>query len=211
MTIQKFLHSCLLITEKGERLVVDPGGWSSPVKEIGGVNVIVITHEHQDHFNLEKIKEFLALQTATIISNGSVAKLLAAENIPCTVVEGGDTHTTGTFVIRGIAAPHATLPVAAPLNVAYVLNETLLVTGDSFNFEMPPSVRVLTLPIAAPWGTATEAVHKALALRPAHVIPVHEGVLNPAFAPRVIQMCGNVLTAAGINYHPLTPGETLEV
>lgn len=211
MKIQKFLHSCLLIEEAGERLVVDPGGWSSPVKDIGGVNVIVITHEHQDHLNIDKIKEFLSLNAATIVSNPGVAKLLSAENIPCTIVEGGGSITIGAFTISGVTAPHGALPVPTPINVAYTINQKLFVTGDSLDFEMPKEARVLTLPVVAPWGTVTEAVNKALALKPEHIIPVHEAVLNPTFAPRIIQMVGGALSAAGIQYHPLALGETLEI
>ena len=211
MKIQKFLHSCLRIEEAGERMVIDPGGWSGPVTEIGAVDLIVITHEHQDHYNLEKIKEFLTLRPATIISNSGVAKLLAAENIPCTIVEGGAAVTIGAFTILGVAAPHGNLPVPTPINVAYLINKVLLVTGDSFAFDLPEGAQILTLPVAAPWGTVTEAVNKALSLKPKHVIPVHEAVLNPVFAPRIVQMAGNVLSAAGISYHALAPGDTFEI
>ncbi len=211
MKIQKFLHSCLSVEIQGQRIVIDPGGWSSPAAEIGAADVILITHEHQDHFNVQKIKDLLTLRQATIIANESITKLLAAEGITARIIEGGQTMTMREFTIEAITAPHGDLPVPKPHNIGYLINKTLFAPGDSFAFTLTETPRVIALPIAAPWGTTTRAVELGLSLKPAHIIPVHEQVLRADFIPRVMAMCGKAFEGAGIGFHPLQPGESLEV
>jgi L-ascorbate metabolism protein UlaG (beta-lactamase superfamily) len=211
MKIQKFLHSCLLAEENSQRLLIDPGGWSSSASEIGAVDVIVITHEHQDHFDIPKIKELLALKKAPIITNSSIVKLLAAEGIESIALEGGQTTTIGAFTIDAIEASHGDLPVPKPINVGYIINKTLFTPGDSFDFKLSSIPSVLALPVAAPWGTTTRAVELALELKPQHIIPVHDAVLNPEFAPRILEMIGGIFEKAGLKFHPLKSGEILEI
>jgi L-ascorbate metabolism protein UlaG (beta-lactamase superfamily) len=211
MKIQKFLHSCLSVELNGQRIIIDPGGWSSPTTEIGAADIILITHEHQDHFSVQKVKELLALRQATIIANESITKLLADEGVIALTIEDGQTMTMGEFTIEAITAPHGDLPVPKPHNNGYLINKTLFTPGDSFTFTLTETPRAIALPIAAPWGTTTRAVELGLALKPMHIIPVHEQVLRPDFIPRVMAMCGKVFTGAGIDFHPLQPGETLEV
>lgn len=211
MKIQKFLHSCLVTEIHGQRLVIDPGAWSSTPDIIGAVDVIIITHEHPDHFHLPSIKGLLALRKAIIVTNSSIKKLLTAEGIESMVLEGGQTETIGAFTIDAITAPHGNLPVPKPINVGYIINKTLFSPGDSFAFDVPNLPPVLALPITAPWGTTTEAVALGLKLKPKYIIPVHEQVYNQSFMPKIFVMCGELFKNAGIEFHVLKPGEELSV
>src|ERR1700722_444774 len=106
MNITKLGHCCLVleINEAGQgatpgasaptiKILTDPGTFTTePVKGVTGINIILITHEHGDHFHVESIQEVLKNNpTAIVVSNSAVAQLLAEKNIPCTVV--GDTQS----------------------------------------------------------------------------------------------------------------------
>lgn len=56
MKITKFAHSCLLIEVAGAKILTDLGSWNPEIPEVSGLNAILITHEHTDHFDIEKLK-----------------------------------------------------------------------------------------------------------------------------------------------------------
>jgi L-ascorbate metabolism protein UlaG (beta-lactamase superfamily) len=62
MKITKIGHCCLLIEEKGLRILTDPGAWSEAQNELKNIQLILITHEHQDHFYLDSLKQVLKKQ-----------------------------------------------------------------------------------------------------------------------------------------------------
>ncbi|HZX00938.1 MAG TPA: MBL fold metallo-hydrolase, partial [Candidatus Paceibacterota bacterium] len=59
MKVTKFGHCCLLIEENGLRVLTDPGVYSEAQNEVTGINVVLITHEHQDHFHLDSMREII--------------------------------------------------------------------------------------------------------------------------------------------------------
>ena len=90
MKITKYVHSCLIIEEKGKTVLIDPGSYTAQenalkADELKKPDYILITHEHNDHMHLPLIKEILAKFPKTkIISNNSVAGILAKEGIKAT-------------------------------------------------------------------------------------------------------------------------------
>ena len=50
MQLVKREHACLVLTQSGDTLVVDPGSFTLPLDDLRGVVAIVITHEHPDHW-----------------------------------------------------------------------------------------------------------------------------------------------------------------
>src|ERR1700690_2016484 len=89
MKITKIGHCCLLIEEGGKRILTDPGSYSTGQDELKDIDLVIISHEHQDHLHVDSVKKIFANNPqAKIISNSAVAKILSAENIACEVVEG---------------------------------------------------------------------------------------------------------------------------
>ena len=90
MHITKFGHCCMLIEERGTRIITDPGRHSTQQNELTNIDAIVITHEHQDHVHMESLKILLKQNpNATVITSTSVGVLLEKERIVYSLVEHG--------------------------------------------------------------------------------------------------------------------------
>ncbi len=218
MKIQKFLHSCLLVEENGKRLLIDPGNWSFGEKLltidiVPPVDAILITHSHQDHFAPQIIKQFIARDGCAVYGNSELVKLLVEQGIAANEIAIPQTIDIGGIKVSSTQGPHGRLPFPQVLNNGFWISERFFTPGDCHTFELniTKTPEILALPIMAPWGTFTEAVEIALRLKPKHVIPVHDKVIADYFAPRLIAAMGDFLTKAGIAFHPLQPGEVLEV
>ena len=60
MKITKFGHCCLSVEERGVRILVDPGNYTSGQNEAKGIHIVLITHhEHRDHLDMESLKRVL--------------------------------------------------------------------------------------------------------------------------------------------------------
>src|SRR5438477_6122337 len=108
MKITKYGHCCMLIEESKLRILTDPGAYSTSQNEVKGIDLILITHEHQDHFHVESLKKVLENNpNAKIITNSSVGKLLEAEHIPFEVVAENDKNDSHGVLIEGYGHKHA--------------------------------------------------------------------------------------------------------
>ncbi len=214
MKIQKLLHSCLLIEEKGKRILVDPGDYSFAEKlitpeSLKPIDAIFITHNHSDHCDIDAIRK---IQPAQIFGSKSTVATLSAAGITAEVIVPGQTVMIGEVSVLGITAPHdPRLTAPAPESVGYIIGGKLLHPGDSFNFETNHPYEVLALPIAAPWMVRKEAIDLAITLKPVHVIPVHDGMLKDFAARATSTLVKKILEQASIQLHPLQPTDTFEI
>lgn len=56
MDLTKFTHACVRLDDGDRRLVIDPGAFSEVEQALDGVDAVLITHEHADHIDVEKLK-----------------------------------------------------------------------------------------------------------------------------------------------------------
>ncbi len=63
MKIKKIGHCCLVIEINGKRIMTDPGSFINRTGKNWKqcIDLILYTHEHQDHYHLETLKEFLKI------------------------------------------------------------------------------------------------------------------------------------------------------
>ncbi|MEK7125491.1 MAG: MBL fold metallo-hydrolase [Patescibacteria group bacterium] len=211
MKITKLGHCCLVIEEKGLKILTDPGAWTTAQNEVKDIDVILITHEHADHLHVESVKTILVNNPpAKIVTNSAVAKILSAENIVCEIVEHGQSTSVKDILFEGWGEKHADIyPSITPVqNTGYFIGQRLFYPGDALYNPQKP-VDILALPVAGPWLKISEAVDYAKAVKPQICFPVHDGMLKITgpfhFLPE------KELTPLGIKFVVIKEGESQEL
>ncbi len=217
MQLTKYIHSCVLLEEAGEKLLFDPGKFSfneGLVKPeiFSDVSTIVITHSHPDHVEVEALKQIVAQSGAIVVANSKVAANLQAQNIPVTIMEEGS-QQFGGFTLQAIPTKHE--PILAeelPPVTAFLVNNRVLNPGDSFQpslfgFE---GVELLILPVMAPWLTELAVFDFARRMKPRQVIPVHDGYAKDFFIKLRYDNYIPYFDQENIKFHPLSkPGDAI--
>lgn len=212
MKITKLGHCAMVVEEGGVRLLTDPGNFTDAQNTLTGLDGIVITHEHADHFHVESVKAVVANNpNVIIVTNSAVAALLQKEGITANVQVAGDGQSAEVkgIKIEGFGRDHALIygDMGTCENTGYFIGGTLYFPGD--NFHQPgKKVDVLALPVAGPWMKIGEAIDFAKAVAPRVAFGVHDGMIVPpfrAFVGRIFQMF-----VPGMEYVALADGESRE-
>ena len=201
MQLTHFGHSCLLASftqSSGPATTVlfDPGTFSHGFEGITGLSAILITHQHPDHADTERLPALLeANPQAALYADPQTAAALGA---PWQAVHVGDHLSVGHLTVRGLGGTHAVIHPEIPVidNISYLVGDgehaaRLMHPGDAL-FVPDEPVDVLATPAAAPWMKVSEAVDYLRAVAPAHAVPIHQGIIaeagRPIFYGRLTEM-----------------------
>lgn len=207
MKITKYGHCCLLIEEKGLRILTDPGNYTTAQSEVKKIDAILITHEHIDHLHIPSLKDCLKNNPkARIITNKGVAKMLDAEGIKYELVEDGQNVKIKDVLIEGFGKFHAEMHKTLPLsgNTGYFISNRLFYPGDAL-YNPKKSVEILALPVAGPWIKISEAIDYALEIKPKIAFPVHDAGLKSFGSAHFMPQ--RILTQKGINFMAMEEGK----
>lgn len=73
MRFTKLVHACVRFEKDGAVLVVDPGVWSEP-DALDGATAVLVTHEHFDHLDADRVRAALTGQPElTLWTNAALA------------------------------------------------------------------------------------------------------------------------------------------
>lgn len=183
MELTHFGHSCLLAEFGVARILFDPGNFSNGFEGITGLSAILITHQHPDHADPQRLPALLeANPQAALYADPQTAEMLGGR---WQAVHVGDTLTVGDLSIRGVGGRHAVIHPEIPVidNISYLVGDAehparLMHPGDAL-FVPGESVEVLATPAAAPWMKISEAVDYLRAVAPRHAVPIHQGIIAP--------------------------------
>jgi L-ascorbate metabolism protein UlaG (beta-lactamase superfamily) len=202
MTIKKLGHCCLLIETEGLRILTDPGFFSTEQNSMQDIDVVLITHEHGDHFHVDSVKEIVKRNPIVqIITNSSVGKKLDELGIAYTVVEGLENITVKNTLIEAFDGKHEEIfeDIGQVQNTGYFIDNTLFYPGDSY-IHPQKSIEVLALPISGPWCRISEALRYAINLSPKKVFPVHDGLLKHEVLDSFYTNPKKILAEKGIEF-----------
>ena len=188
------------------------GSLTTPLVDLIGVEAVVITHEHADHWTPEQLRRVLGRSPKARVF-GPAGVVAAATGFTVEQVEPGDTVTTGAFTLRFFGGEHAVIHPSIPLvdNLGVLVNGRFYYPGDSFTIPDGVEVDTLAAPAAAPWMKVAEVIDYVTAVQPRRAFPTHDGILSAAGAGISNQLIGGAVRAGGGEYYPLTAGESLDV
>ncbi|MFJ8823019.1 MBL fold metallo-hydrolase [Streptomyces sp. NPDC102467] len=214
MKLTKKSHSCVRLEKDGQTLVIDPGGFSEE-DAVLGADAFLVTHEHPDHFDEERLRAGMANNPgAQIWTLKSVAEQLAAA-FPGRVhtVGHGDTFTAAGFDIQVHGELHAVIHPDIPriTNVGYLVkgadDGTLFHPGDALTVPDHP-VETLMLPVMAPWNKISEVIDYVREVKPRRAYDIHDALLTDLARPIYDRQIGGL---GGAEHLRLTPGASAQV
>ena len=213
MKLTKHEHACVVLENDGARFVIDPGAFSPNAADIiSGADAILITHEHADHVHEGAVNEALgARPELAVYAPAAMAGMFSAHAGQFTPVAAGDEFTIGEFTISVHGFDHAVIHPDIPTvaNVGYLIDESVYHPGDAY-FVPEASVTTLLLPTSGPWMKLGEAADYVRAVRPQHMVSIHDLLLSDV--GKMIN--GQFLGEQGLTGIPLTQvgiGESLTI
>ncbi len=189
MELTHFGHSCLLASFPGAdggqtaTILFDPGNFSHGFEGITGLTAILVTHQHPDHADPERLPALVeANPGAALYADPATAAQLGGA---WQAVHAGDQFSIAGLTVRGMGGRHAVIHPEIPVidNISYVVGDDehsarLMHPGDAL-FVPDEDVHVLATPAAAPWMKISEAVDYLRAVAPTHAVPIHQGIVAP--------------------------------
>ncbi len=226
MKITKHAQSCFLIeSDKGSRILIDPGTYVFGGKEtltpadFPDIDILIITHEHSDHFDIPSVKKIVENQPGIQIFSTEALKDDISQEIGVVPNDLEDTEKVSglgsgkDIALTGVPSEHGPLPSGdEPPKVCGVLIEEE--NGPSFydpgdSIVLNSNDDIIAAPICGKVVLNIDQAKEQLTkLKPKVAIPIHYD--NPIY-PVDVKDFVRAMEGTGIEVKMLNDGESLEV
>jgi L-ascorbate metabolism protein UlaG (beta-lactamase superfamily) len=187
LTISFIGHGTLMFRHGGKVIHVDPVGREGDYSVLADADLILVTHEHGDHLDVDAIAEILTQNTSIVVSKSCEGRLEEA-----VVLENGEETTAAGFRVEAVPAYNVVHmrsegqpyhPKGSGNGYVITFGDTrVYVAGDT---EDTPEMMALDgidiafLPMNLPYTMTPEMVAEAArAFRPRVLYPYHFGETN---------------------------------
>jgi len=228
MKITKLPHACLIVTENGYNLVIDPSVFFEFDREFPtpeSVLAVILTHNHSDHYSAKNLQKLLEKNPDMQILASSDTVATIAQDLPevknVTVAKPGEvqeSYPAGTFRAAFFGGRHTHIVPGDDKgdNVGVVVNGQLVYPGDSFDVPPPDMLTqdvILALPTSGPWLKIGEAMVylRDFSPTPKTVFPTHDGLNDSGTGTMINQYLEPICTEIGAKFVNLQPGQSLEI
>lgn len=195
----------MALDKDGVTLLIDPGNLTAEFAIPTTVRAIVVTHQHADHLDSQKISDILAVNPhCEVFALSSVLAQLQG-NLPARklrTVAPGDTVDVAGFHVAFVGGRHAVIHKTLTRidNVGVMVDRgVFFYPGDALDVPATP-VTNLALPASAPWMKIGETIDYLLAVQPQLAFPVHDAILSDSGQQIVDTMLRQIANAHDITY-----------
>lgn len=203
MKLIKYQHACFTVEKDGQVLVVDPGNLSDDFVAPKRVVAVVITHQHQDHLDPQRLAEIFAKNDdVLVLGPADVIEKVEIENKKA--AEPGEKVSVGPFDLEFFGGIHALIHESMPRvqNIGVMINDLIYYPGDSFT-EPGRAIDALAIPATAPWMKTGEAMDFLVTVKPHLAFPTHDGFLDDVGKELADNLLGAIAKENGVEYKRL--------
>jgi L-ascorbate metabolism protein UlaG (beta-lactamase superfamily) len=181
-------HGTLMLEFKGQVIHVDPYAKLADYTRLPKADLVLITHEHSDHLDLDALTPLRTTKTVVVLTAACAAWVPGG-----VVMKNGEARTVGGLPVEAVPAYNLVHKRASgepfhPKGVGngYVIafgDKRLYVAGDTENtpeMKALKDIDIAFLPMNLPYTMTPEMVaDAALAFRPRILYPYHYGDTDP--------------------------------
>ena len=182
-------HGTLMMEYKGRTIHCDPWTKVAEYATLPKADLVLITHEHGDHLDLQALDKIRTDSTVVILTEACAEKVSGG-----TVMNNGDVRTIAGVTVEAVPAYNlvhkrddGTFFHPKGRGNGYVITfgkTRVYVAGDTENtpeMKALKNIDIAFLPMNLPYTMTPEMVSDAaLAFRPAVLYPYHYGNTDPA-------------------------------
>ena len=202
-------HASFVMTVPGMVIYADPVGGADAFSAYPAADLILVTHEHQDHFSPETLSALVGEETKLVVNPAVMEKLPADLKARATAIANGEDTTVGDVAIEAVPAYNTTEERKKyhpqGRDNGYLLTvdgKRVYIAGDT---EDIPEMRALKdifiafVPMNLPYTMDVNQAASAVAeFKPQYVYPYHYRDSDPqAFAKAVADASGDVEVVMG--------------
>lgn len=207
--LTKYTHSCVRLDDGDLSLVIDPGVFAEVEAALDGASAVLVTHEHFDHLDRDKV--FAALQANSRLRLFAPSSVTTQFDVGEQVitVEANEEFDAGGFTVAAYGGQHALIHPAIPVvaNLGYLV-AGVYHPGDSFTVP-PAPVSTLLLPTIAPWSSGREVIDFAISVRAPRVHQIHDHIATDVYASIIEGHLTRITAPHGVTFQHLDTGETV--